>query len=299
MTGKYKIENIIENMYDGLYFVDKERKIIFWNKAAERLTGFSSEEVVGSSCADNILIHVDSVGNELCKGMCPLAATIQDGRTREAEVFLHHKQGHRVPVSVRVTPLTNDKGEIIGGIELFTDISSRDALKLRIEELKRLALIDTLTDLPNRRHLESELSVKQQGFQDSKLSYGILFLDIDRFKRINDEYGHHAGDEILKVIARTLIETARPFDTIGRWGGEEFVCVFPNVDAERLNNIAERIRMLIQHSRAHVNGHNIAVTVSIGGTLARIDDTPDSIIQRADSAMYFSKKKGRNQATVF
>ena len=134
-------KNIIENLHDGLYFVDKNRIITYWNRAAEKISGFSADEVIGKSCSDNILSHVDSEGNSLCLNICPLASTIEDNIPREAEVYLHHKDGHRVPVSVRVSTLTNEKGEVIGGIELFTDISNQHANTLKVKELEQ---IDTL-----------------------------------------------------------------------------------------------------------------------------------------------------------
>ena len=144
----YKV--LIDTIYDGFYFTDSDRRIMFWNKSAERITGFIAEEVLGHRCSDNILIHVDGKGNNLCLGMCPLAATIEDGSSRESEVYLHHKNGHRLPVWIRITPIRDTKGVIVGGAELFTDLSPRNALALRIEELERHALLDNLTQLANR-----------------------------------------------------------------------------------------------------------------------------------------------------
>ena len=96
---KDSYERIVENLHDGLYFVDQDRIITYWNKAAEQISGFAAEEVLGKSCSDNILTHVDSEGNRLCTEMCPLAATIADGTYRETEIYMHHKSGHRIPVS--------------------------------------------------------------------------------------------------------------------------------------------------------------------------------------------------------
>ena len=173
---------IIENLHDGLYFVDKDRIITYWNKAAEKISGFAADEVIGKSCSDNILTHVDSEGNNLCTGMCPLAATISDGDPRNAEVYLHHRDGHRVPVSVRISVLTDRDGNIIGGIELFTDISNQAANELRVKELEKLALLDHLTQLANRNYIEREL---QNRFEEKKrfnMPFGILFIDIEHFK---------------------------------------------------------------------------------------------------------------------
>ena len=150
---------IIDNLYDGLYFVNRDRIITYWNKAAERISGYAANEVVGRSCSDNILTHVDDEGRSLCTGMCPLAATIADKTLRSAEVYMHHKDGHRIPIFVRVTPLTDAEGNVIGGIELFTDISNQTANALRIKELEKLALLDHLTRIPNRNYIEKEIQI--------------------------------------------------------------------------------------------------------------------------------------------
>ncbi len=99
--------DLLEQIYDGVYFVDTERRILFWNRGAERITGFSRDEVLNHCCHDNILKHFDGSGTCLCQNECPPMKTIQDGQAREAEAFLHHKDGHRVPILVRVTPVRN------------------------------------------------------------------------------------------------------------------------------------------------------------------------------------------------
>ncbi len=92
---------ILDNLYDGVYFVDRERVVNYWNKGAERISGYSAEAMIGHSCSDHLLNHVDADGVSLCQDRCPLAACMSDGLPREAEVFLHHADGHRVPVLVR------------------------------------------------------------------------------------------------------------------------------------------------------------------------------------------------------
>lgn len=289
---------IVENMHDGLYFVDRERRITYWNRGAERITGYSAAEVVGTSCADNILVHVDALGRQLCQGSCPLIAAMADGAAHEAEVFLHHKQGHRLPVWVRTSPLLDADGGFHGAIELFTETGSREALLAQVEELKKLALLDALTGLPNRRHLEAQLHARLEELRRSRIGFGLLFMDIDHFKQFNDRYGHDVGDQVLTVTANTLALSVRPFDTVCRWGGEEFAGIFPHTDAETLRGIAERLRILAAHSRVHTGGGVLTVTVSIGGTVARAGDVPATLVKRADELMYASKTGGRNRVTV-
>ncbi len=285
---------IVDNLHDGLYFVDKDRVITYWNKAAERISGFTAEEVIGRSCSDNIFTHVDKDGNCLCLGKCPLAATICDGAPREAEVYMHHKDGHRIPVSVRVSTLTDEDNNIIGGVELFTDISNLTANELRVKELEEMALLDNLTQLANRNYIERDLHSRFEERQRYKIPFGILFMDIDHFKRFNDTYGHDVGDEVLKYVANTFVANARPFDLYGRWGGEEFIGIIRNIDGADLENLGDRTRRLIETSYIMHAGESLNVTISVGAALCRDDDSLESLIKRADRLLYKSKASGRN-----
>ncbi|MGB7116466.1 MAG: GGDEF domain-containing protein [Anaerolineales bacterium] len=291
-------ERIVENLHDGLYFVDRDRIITYWNKAAEQISGFTANEVVGKSCSDNILTHVDSDGNNLCTGMCPLAATIADGKPREAEVYMHHKDGHRIPVSVRVSALTDRDGYIIGGVELFTDISNQAANDLRVKELEKLALLDNLTQLANRNYIEREIQSRFEEKKRFNVPFGILFIDIDHFKKYNDIYGHPAGDEVLNFVANTFIANTRPFDIYGRWGGEEFIGIIRNINGKDLELLGNRLRSLTENSYIIHENEKLYVTISIGATLANENDTIHTLIKRADTLMYKSKAAGRNCLTI-
>jgi diguanylate cyclase (GGDEF)-like protein/PAS domain S-box-containing protein len=286
---------IVDSLHDGLYFVDRDRCITYWNKAAERITGYTAAEVVGRSCSDNILTHVDADGNHLCSGVCPLAATIADGTARSSEIYLHHKDGHRIPISVRTSTLTDTTGSVIGGIELFTDISSQAVSQLRIRELEKMALIDKLTELPNRRYLEKELHNKFEEKKRLNFPFGILFIDIDHFKKFNDTYGHDVGDRVLACVARTFTANSRPFDIYGRWGGEEFIGILHIATGDDMEHLADRLRMLVENSYIMHEGNRLIVTVSIGATILRDDDTIESLLKRADSLLYKSKQAGRNR----
>lgn len=291
-------KSLIDNIFDGLYLVDKNRCIIYWNHVAEKITGYRSEEVVGHHCHDNILVHIDQDGKSLCQDGCPLDATIKDGMFRDAHVYLHHKDGHRVPVWIRAAPLRNTAGDIIGGAELFTDLSGGNAITEKLHELERLSFLDNLTQLANRRYLEMELDNSISEKKRYGTDFGVVFVDIDFFKRFNDTYGHDLGDRVLKAVSRTFINTARPSDRMGRWGGEEFIGILRRVDGDGLRSAAERIRALVEKSHIQEDGLMLKVTVSIGGTLAKNADTADSIVKRADKLLYQSKANGRNCWTV-
>jgi len=295
---KDSYERIVENLHDGLYFVDQDRIITYWNKAAEQISGFAAEEILGKSCSDNILTHVDSEGNCLCTEMCPLAATIADGTNRETEIYMHHKNGHRIPVSVRVSTLTDKDDNVIGGIELFTDISNRATNELRVKELEKMALLDNLTQLANRNYIEREVQSRFEEKKRFNVPFGVIFMDIDHFKQFNDTYGHDVGDDVLKFVANTFVSNARPFDLYGRWGGEEFLGIIRNINDHDLKNIGNRIRNLVENSYISHNDKKLQVTISVGGTLVSESDTMESLIKRADKLLYKSKAAGRNCLTM-
>jgi len=292
-------KELLDHLHDGVYFTDRARHITYWNRAAERMTGYSSVEVLDRPCSANILRHVDEAGTELCEGLCPLAKTLEDGIPREAgRVYLHHKSGYRIPISVHVSPICNETGEIVGAVELFHDSSLEVALGEKIKELESLTLLDPLTKLGNRRFLQINLESRIAEFNRHGLGLGVLFFDIDHFKNINDVYGHHMGDRVLAMVANTLLRNSRPFDIFGRWGGEEFICIAPNVDGRTLYALAERLRRLIKHSFISENGRDpIRATVSIVATLCRAEDCVETLIRRADALMYQSKREGRDRVT--
>lgn len=297
MDNNFK--DIVENLYDCVYFVDKDRRITFWNKAAEKLTGYSRDEMIGKDCFNNLLRHMDEEGNLLNDENCPLAETVADGQSREKEVYLHHKKGHRIPVVVRVNPVHNEKGEIIGAVELFSDRSPHLAIEERMKELENLCLMDCLTGLANRRYLEICLVERLSEIQRYNWPSGILFMDVDRFKVINDKFGHAVGDEVLKTISKTFISNSRPFDIFGRWGGEEFVGIIRNINGKNLYTVADKLRLLVENSDVKIEqGDTVGVTISIGATMLNSEDTLDSIIKRADRLMYASKKAGKNKTTT-
>jgi diguanylate cyclase (GGDEF)-like protein len=136
-------------------------------------------------------------------------------------------------------------------------------------------------------------------FQNTQTIAGILFMDMDHFKKVNDTYGHEVGDRVLSMVANTLRLALRATDTVGRWGGEEFVALLYNIfDDTMLFKTAEKVRALIEASRLDLDGRNLSVTVSIGATRPYTNDSPESIIRRADELMYRSKQAGRNRVTV-
>jgi diguanylate cyclase (GGDEF)-like protein/PAS domain S-box-containing protein len=289
---------ILDNIADGVYFCDRERRITYWNRGAERITGYEADQIAGTSCADGILVHVDERGSSLCREGCPLAATIADGQPRTAQAFLHHKEGHRLPVLVRTSPMYAPDGHIEGVVETFSDNSALLEALRRLDELSVETETDPLTRVANRRSMKTRLQTCLLECAQLGQTAGLLFIDIDFFKDVNDTYGHDAGDLVLKMVARTLEHNLRASDHVARWGGEEFLVLLHQVTEKSLARTAEKLRTLVESSFVEWNGDDLKVTISVGATLFRPDDTPQSIVTRADELLYRSKAAGRNRVTL-
>ena len=298
LTNISQLSALFDNMYEGVYFVDTNRKILFWSKGAERISGYSSGEVKGFHCFDNILMHTDNAGKNLCYDGCPLLGAMKDGKECEARVYMHHRNGSRVPIRVHVLPVKNEKGEVFGAFELFTESLPQSDMAERLLQLQKEALLDSLTELGNRRYFEANLFGRLKQQERYKIPFGMLFLDIDKFKSVNDTYGHPVGDRVLVMIARTLQNNVRPFDLVSRLGGEEFTVLMDKIEPGHLLERADKLRLLVEKSEIFADGKKINVTVSVGATLSVPHDTAASIMKRADSLMYEAKKGGRNKVVV-
>lgn len=291
-------EALLDQLHDGVYLVDEHKIVTYWNRGAERITGYNRDEVLGREYAPDFLGHLDENGASLFNGECPISQCLQAGTTREADLLLKHKDGHRVPVYTRISAILNNRGNTIGALEVFSDNTSKVYARQRIEKLEEMALRDPLTGVGNRRHTQMHLRYAFEELRRYGWVFGMLFVDIDHFKRINDAYGHQVGDEVLRMVAHALSASLRVFDFVGRWGGEEFIIILPNITDDVLAMIAERCRRLVEESGYQHEGKELKVTVSIGAVLGNPDDTVEECVERADKLMYQSKAAGRNRTTI-
>jgi two-component system, cell cycle response regulator len=297
MTSYYD-QDLMNQLFEGVYVVDKQRKIVFWNKGSERITGYAADEVVNKFCHNNILQHVDETGKMLCFSGCPLHHTIETGIVNQAHVFLKHKEGYRVPVNVKSIPLYDAQQNIVGAIEIFTDERFQKEIINENASLKDELMKDPLTQIANRRHFEFSLKNMIEEYNQFNQRFGILMFDIDLFKEVNDTFGHSVGDEILKLVSKSLVSNIKRFDVISRWGGEEFIGLFAVENETELQAIAERLRNIVKKSSLHHEGKDIQVTISIGGVMIQPSLTVKSIVNLADQALYMSKSAGRNKTTI-
>jgi len=288
---------ILDSLQDGIYFVDRQRVIAFWNVGAERISGYSRLQVLGKSCSDNLLMHIDAEGNSMCATGCPLAHVMEDGQPREMQLYLHHVDGTRVPVWVRVAPLRTVTGEITGAAEIFSDRPSMAGSFDRVQDLERMAAVDPQMNIANRRYSETHLSARLEEARRFGVRLGLLMIGLDRFHRVNQTYGSEIGVRVLQMVAGTLLHNLRPFDFIGRWDSEEIVVLFSNIDEDGMIERAENLRMLVERSFLLV-GKPIRVTVSIGGSFYLLEDSLESWVTRAHQLMESGKTQGHNRVTL-
>lgn len=166
------------------------------------------------------------------------------------------------------------------------------------KKLQALATSDSLTGLSNRRYFLAKAEQEEKRFQRTRKPFGLIILDIDHFKDVNDTYGHECGDTVLVGVAKKLTATLRAQDIVARWGGEEFVCLLPETNGEGVKKAAEKIRTNIESYAHDYNGHNLKVTVTLGVCIYEGSCDLNGCLRKADSALYKGKKYGRNQVVV-
>ncbi|MGA9671293.1 MAG: sensor domain-containing diguanylate cyclase [Terracidiphilus sp.] len=288
---------LLDQMSDGVYVADLEGRILYSNEAAFRLTGYESREITGLCCQDQRQCPISHIGHALCRESCTLSDCMKDGVTRELRALVRNKQGRRLPVAVTIQAIRAADGSIIGAVEIFRDDSASNEARRKLEEMERMAYLDPLTQVANRRFLEVSMDTGLNEFKITKAPFGVLMIDLDRLKTINDTFGHNCGDFALKLVAKTLVGTLRPTDIAGRWGGDEFLAIVRNVSLEVLGELSKRLVSTVSEIPfANSEGQPILLSISAGGTLARSDDTIDTLIKRADDLLYESKTDGRDRA---
>jgi diguanylate cyclase (GGDEF)-like protein/PAS domain S-box-containing protein len=294
------LKTVLEQTNDGIYYVNKDRRILFWNKGAERITGYQASEVIGRLCYDGVMCHIDDNGRRTCQGDCPLDVAISGrGEHRQRRLYLKSKEGRRVPVDVVGTPVHDEKGELVGALEIFRDATAYEETERSNQVITKLASTDSLTGLFNRRQIEIELELEVKRSRRLGLPISVLYGDVDYFKIVNDTLGHGGGDQVLMGVAQALQKGLRPYDRLARIGGDEFLIVLPETTVELAAEIAERLRRSIETHEYRGLSLTKPATMSFGVAELAKDESPEALVARADQALYKAKKSGRNGVFVF
>ncbi|MDI1228204.1 MAG: sensor domain-containing diguanylate cyclase [bacterium] len=286
---------IVTQSDDAVVIVDNTHRIVLFNHGAELMFGYPEKETRGERLdllmPERFQLQNEAILEEI--GAETTGKISQQRRTRQ--LHCRRKDGNEFTASAQILRLEHAGAVFYAAI--FRDISQS---KKTEEELLRLAATDPLTGAYNRR--EFSLMVEREALRSHRYHHALslIMFDLDLFKKLNDSYGHSAGDKALQRFTTLCTNTLRNVDIFGRWGGEEFVALLPETDIEGASIIAERLRKIVGESVLTYNEHKISFTVSIG--IAQFKDGENTIegpLSRADSAVYDAKKAGRNRISAF
>lgn len=288
---KERFRIILDSINDAVITTGPDGRILYLNPAAVAMTGWNLQDAAGEPIGSVMRIEAPDGGGQ---PRCPLAEAL---RTRQAlkekmENILVGRNGERMHIECSAAPILDGQAGLRGAVVVFHEIGQVRAMA---NKMSHLAQHDALTGLPNRRRLDEAGRLALARAIDENRALAILYLDLDGFKQVNDEFGHAAGDELLVAVTRRMSARLRVPDALYRQGGDEFVVLMTGVrNAEEAESLAIR---LIECCRAPVSaaGRRLSVTVSIGIALYPDNGADlDTLIQRADTAMYVAKNAGRN-----
>jgi PAS domain S-box-containing protein len=273
--------SIAENMQIGLYLIDRERRIVFWNKEAERITGYMQHEVLGRCCRHGLLMHCDDAGKLLCVGDCPLAQSMRDGLPREGDVYLHHKAGHRILVRVRALPVRLSDGSIVGAAETFEERPIFLLSERRRASLAAHGCLDPGTALPNWCISQSRVRESLNLFTEHHFPFGLLAIQVDHPQEFQHAHSREALSALLQVLAKSISHLIGPDGFLGHWTTYRFLAVIPDCSSVDLDRIAKHICDLVKRSDIEWWGDHLAANVQVGYSMAEPGDCAEMLIERA------------------
>ncbi len=277
---------VFEASNEAIIITDGDLNIISVNRAYQTIMGTSESEAIGT----DIKAVVEKLNSH--SFFRNLFSSLKEQGHWQGELSNQRNNGEIFPSWCSISLVPNARGEVDNYILIFNDITE---YKKSREQIDFLANFDKLTGLPNRVLLSDRLTIAITNAERQRKKVGILFIDLDRFKNVNDSLGHSVGDQLLTETAQRLIATARPEDTVSRLGGDEFVVLVPNLKNETtLADLAIQVCNVLQQAY-NLEGISLHVTSSVGVAVYPDDgDTTNTLIRNADAAMYLAKEKGRN-----
>lgn len=286
----------LNSIGDAVLSTDNSGNVTYLNQVAEKMTGWLCEESVGRPIAD--VFHIID-GATRAIGRNPMNVAINEDRVAKLDrnSVLVRRDGMEIPVEDSAAPIHDRSGKVTGAVIVFHDVSESREMRLKMSHLARH---DALTNLPNRTFLNERIGHAIDLATRHKKHFAVMFLDVDRFKLINDSLGHVVGDRLLQSIAERLLACVRVTDTVSRVGGDEFVVLLSEI--EHLGDaagVAEKAltALALPHQIAP---HEINMTVSLGISVYPDDgQDPETLIRNADMALYHAKNAGRSNVTVF
>jgi len=273
-------------LFDALVVTDLQGIIVDWNKGSETLYGYTSEEAIGK---DVSMLHVPE---DIAHITAEVLSSVEKFGKWSGEVRMLHKNGHIGWIESMCVPIFNDKEQMTGALGINRDISER---KAEADRLAHLAHYDQLTKIPNRYLLLERIAHLCAQHTRNEIKFALLYIDLDKFKTINDTKGHLLGDKILTETALRLSQSIRQSDTIARIGGDEFVVILEGLHEENvITNLADKLIQILNKDFI-IDNEIFNISCSIGIAIHPNDgNNSDTLLMAADKAMYKAKNKSRN-----
>ncbi|WP_404377963.1 GGDEF domain-containing protein [Vreelandella aquamarina] len=288
-----EVSDLYENAPCGYHSLDKKGRVVKMNKTELKWLGYPEKKVLGKAYYRNF------ISPETQPAFDAAFAKVQQGQEASAECSLLTYHGERRHVMIQASAYQRN-GRFVHSRATVFDLTERKQLE---EKLRAQAMTDPLTGVYNRRYLQNQAAIEMARARRHHYPIALLAIDIDHFKHINDEYGHDAGDDVLKHFTQVIISLLRQEDLLCRVGGEEFAVLLPNTELPQAEQVAERIRKAIENAEVTIESEGtqqtIKVTTSLGVTLVdEIETSLKPAIKRADIGLYQAKEAGRNRVTI-
>lgn len=293
-----ELTQIFDTVNFGLVVLDRDLKIKRWNRWMAMHSGIHSKQIIGEPLFD-FFPHLSTPSfNKNCKAVLSFGNFAFFSQKLHRFLFPFKPDssfGYRFDLmqqSCTMGPLRSEDNSISGIFLIVQDVTELATYEQKLVEMNTK---DALTGIYNRRFLESRLKEECERQRRYSRPFSLIMIDIDFFKKVNDNYGHQCGDLILQSVAKKAASAIRKTDFIARYGGEEFCCLLPETNADAAETVAECLRIHIEDMENSFENNSIKVTISLGISGFITEDSPETLLKRADDALYQAKHSGRNR----
>jgi diguanylate cyclase (GGDEF)-like protein len=297
-----ELTQVFDTVNFGLVVLDRDIKIQYWNRWMAMHSGLPSEQIIGEPLFD-FFPHLSTPGfNKNCKAVLSFGNFAFFSQKLHRFLFPFKPDssfGYRFDLmqqSCTMGPLRSDDNSISGLFLIVQDVTELATYEQKLVEMNTK---DVLTGIYNRRFMESRLQEEFERHRRHSHPLSLIMIDIDFFKKVNDNYGHQCGDAVLQAVAEKTASVIRKTDFVARYGGEEFCCLLPETSVTAAEIVAENIRTHIEQIENIFEGNSIKVTISLGISSLMDKDSPETLLKRADDALYQAKHSGRNRFVRF
>jgi PAS domain S-box-containing protein/diguanylate cyclase (GGDEF)-like protein len=276
--------SVVENVECAVYLVDTDKKVVFWNHGAERLTGFLALEMLGRPYREDLVVSNSSEdANAPHRGGCMLAEALREGHVKEGEALVLHRQGHRIPVRARVFPLRDPRGRVVGGAETLIEHVTEERERAVPSGVTYFA--DELVALSTFHDTASQLFKQVSTAGQRQLPFGVLCIEVRDLEKHAARNGRPVVEAILRTVGHELRTAVHATDFVGHWKGNRFLAVVETATLGMLERTAQRLQKLIGLSTVSWWGDKLSLQISVGGSVMRPDDSAESLVQRVEKAL--------------